>query len=172
MVGKPSTFKWSATTPGTTTPSQPASVDFGFGPPSSIARPDTISLAPAPPPSIARPVAAPLPTTGRTSVTEQPAPEDGTSWATGFKSITDALVPVANVGLQYQAQRDERKLTQQQASLEAQTAAQRAATATRLAEAERLRQQNLMSGGSKTYLLIGGGLLAAVAVVAFARKKK
>lgn len=170
MVGKPTPSRWYETGPAPRP--EPAVIDTGFGPPSSIARPPTVDLSPPPPPSIARPTAQPLPTTGRVSATEQPAPETGTSWAEGFKSVADALVPVANVGLQYQAQRNARKLAQKEGSLAEQTAAQRAATAARQAEAEQLRQQNLMGGGSKTYLLVGGGLVAAVLVFALARKKK
>lgn len=171
MVGKPTPTRWYETGPAPRP--EPAVIDTGFGPPSSIARPPTIDLSPPPPPSIARPPAQPLPTTGRVSVTEQAAPETGTGWAEGFKSVTDALVPVASVGLQYQADRNARKLAQKEGSLAEQTAAQRAATAARQAEVERLRQQNLMSGGSNTtYLLVGGGIVAAVLVFALARKKK
>ena len=170
MVGKPTPSRWYESGPDN---EGPAPATFGFGPPSSIARPDTVSLAPSPPPSIARPTATTLPTTGRVSVSEQTAPESGSDWTKGFKAVTDALVPVASAGLQYQAQRDERKLAQQSADLSAQTAAERAAIAARRSEAERLRQQNILGGGNtRTYLLIGGGLVAAVAVFALARRKK
>lgn len=122
----------------------------------------------------------------RLTTTSTKAPDTGSGWAnfaTGLKSLTDALAPIAKTGLEYQAMRDDRKLAQQQAT----QATQRSVLEMQVAQSNlnlaRNQQQAALAqrsaapaptpgmSGTTIALIVGGVAAVGVLVMAMAKKK-
>ena len=115
-------------------------------------------------PVAAGPQPATLPTGDlRITTTDQKAPEEGSGWAKfseGMKSVTEALVPIAKTGLEYQEARTQRKLAEQRAAEEARLKELRLQTAQSQIQAAQLpftlQNNTALKIGIGAAVLIGG----------------